>query len=365
MVTTTRAKHRQLEKQQSVLLTDDDRLKDNFQDIYNSDKETLQESNLNKSFEPLLPAKRKKRTRTSTKPKSSFVWKFFSQPIDGKVSSLNKQPADELKKSPRSQGQLTLHQSLENTKPHSKLHAQKLNNDFIKYSHDLDPKYNLPCKPVLKDKIDEVYDDDIIEIQQKISKINYVSMTLDLWSSAAHISYLEVILHWTTCDFIPCKIFLAIKEIPYPYTATVIKEEGEKLINKFQLESKLYAIVTDNGSNIKLAINQLRIRTHIPCSAHTLQLTQNKKQQLKEAQLDLINQQENNNNKLDDDEEYIILNIVKANNTRWNSIYYAFERLIILKSAIIILKENLLQDISSRIRHEEEILEELIPSIYK
>ena len=243
MATTTRAKRRQLEKQQSVLLTDDNRLsedhsldyisdndnifdddynedennneEDNFQDIYNSDKETLQESNLNKSFEPLLPAKRQKRTRTSTKPKSSFVWKFFSQPIDGKVccqvancntvlgyhntpstmkthlynkhqitkASLNKQPADELKKSPRSQGQLTLHQSLENTKPHSKLHAQKLNNsllrfiinsvqplsivedeDFIKYSHDLDPKYKLPCKPVLKDKIDEVYHDNIIEI---------------------------------------------------------------------------------------------------------------------------------------------------------------------------------------------------------
>jgi len=203
-------------------------------------------------------------------------------------------------------------------------------------------------------------------------------MTLDLWSSAAHISYLGVTLHWATCDFIPCEILLAIKEISYPYTATVIKEEVEKLINKFQLESKLYAIVTDNGSNIKLAINQLRIGTHIPCSAHTLQLSiikeikeidqlvtkcknlinflaQNKKQQqLKEAQLDLINQQENNNNKLDDDEEYIILNVVKANNTRWNSIYYAFEHLIILKSAIITLKENLLQDISSRLDMKEK-----------
>ncbi|CAG8792301.1 31254_t:CDS:2 [Gigaspora margarita] len=77
-----------------------------------------------------------------------------------------------------------------------------------------------------------------------------------------------------------------------------------------------------------------------------------KNKQLKDAQLDLINQQENNNNKLD--EEDIILNVVKANNTRWNSIYYAFAYLIILKSAIITLKENLLQDIINRIRHEEK-----------
>ncbi|CAG8823932.1 40188_t:CDS:2, partial [Gigaspora margarita] len=96
---------------------------------------------------------------------------------------------------------------------------------------------------------------------------------------------------------------------PFKYTTIIIKNKAKNLITKFQLESKLYAIITNNGSNIKSAINQFRIGTHIPCTAHTLQLTQDKKQQqLKEAQLYLISQQESNNSQLDDDKEYIFLN---------------------------------------------------------
>ncbi|CAG8622618.1 7010_t:CDS:2, partial [Gigaspora rosea] len=239
-------------------------------------------------------------------------------------ASLNKHSANELKKDLPLKDQLTLYQTLETIKPHSKIRIQKLNNsllrfiinsiqplsiiedeDFIKYSYNLDPKDKLPCRQVLKDKIDEVYHDNIQEIQQKINEINYASITLDLWSSAAHVSYLGVTLHWVTNHFIPCEILLAIKEIPYLHTAIIIKDEVEKLITKFQLESKLYAIVTNNGSNLKQII------------------------------LDGI--------------QYII----------------AFERLIILKSAIIALKETLLEDINSRTRQEEEILEELIPSIYE
>ncbi|CAG8840155.1 33855_t:CDS:2, partial [Racocetra persica] len=169
-----------------------------------------------------------------------------------------------------------------------------------------------------------------------------------------------------TNHFIPQEILLTIKKILYSHTAIIIKEEVEKLINKFQLESKLCAIVTDNGSNLSITkgiqeIDQLVIK----CKNLIKFLSQDKKQQqLREAQLYLINQQ-GDSNKLDNDEEYIVLNVVKANNTRWNSVYYAFEHLIILKSAIVMLKETLLQDISTRIRQEGGLLEDLIPTIYE
>ena len=89
MATTTRAKRRQLENQQSILITEDERFnedqsldyisddddifgglyeednsstneEDNLQNIVQSDNETNQESNPNISSEPLIPAKRKK-----------------------------------------------------------------------------------------------------------------------------------------------------------------------------------------------------------------------------------------------------------------------------------------------------------------
>ncbi|CAG8749990.1 25283_t:CDS:2, partial [Racocetra persica] len=195
MATTTRAKHRQLEEQQSNLSTDDEKysedqsldyVSDNdiFTDVYNkesssdneednlqeisqiSDHGNNQEFNRNVSPKLLIPAKRKKPIRISTKPKSSFVWNFFSQPRDGKVYcqiANCKAVLDELKKTPTSQNQLTLTQILETTKPHTKAQTQKLNNsllrfiinnvqplaivedkDFIRYSYDLDLKYRLP-----------------------------------------------------------------------------------------------------------------------------------------------------------------------------------------------------------------------------
>src|SRR5204862_240582 len=61
----------------------------------------------------------------------------------------------------------------------------------------------------------------------------------------------------------------------------------------------------------------------------------------------------------------ICLNVVKANNTRWNSTLYAFQRLIILKPAILMLKASLLSDMSLYIRKEGERLEELYLTVYE
>ena len=57
--------------------------------------------------------------------------------------------------------------------------------------------------------------------------------------------------------------------------------------------------------------------------------------------------------------------MVKANNTRWNSTLYAFQRLIILKPEISMLKTTLINDRNSRIRNEGNKLEELYPTAYE
>ena len=61
-------------------------------------------------------------------------------------------------------------------------------------------------------------------------------------------------------------------------------------------------------------------------------------------------------------EEFIFLDIVKANNTRWNSTFYAFQRLITLKPAISMLKTSLINDLSSYVCKKGEKLEELYPT---
>ena len=121
------------------------------------------------------------------------------------------------------------------------------------------------------------------------------------------------------------------------------------------------------------------IGERIPCAVHTLQLSigkgldmakilinkckcliaflanDKKKQQLRESQIYLYRQQQlqKDEDELEKEaEKHVFLDVVKANNTRWNSTLYAFQRLIILKPAISMLKTSLINDRSLRIRKE-------------
>jgi hypothetical protein len=144
---------------------------------------------------------------------------------------------------------------------------------------------------------------------------------------------------------------------------------------------------------MKKACDNIGIGERIPCAAHTLQLsigkgldtmkelidkckgliaflaTDKKKQQLRESQIYLHRQQAMQSGTQEAGEllekqveDNICLDVVKANNTRWNSILYAFQRLIILKPAISMLKTSLMNDTNSYIRKESERLEELYPT---
>jgi len=64
-----------------------------------------------------------------------------------------------------------------------------------------------------------------------------------------------------------------MEEFPYPHDAFTIAKEINNIIHSYHLEFKITAIVTDNRSNVKSAIEQLDICKRIPCSAHTLQLS--------------------------------------------------------------------------------------------
>ena len=127
----------------------------------------------------------------------------------------------------------------------------------------------------------------------------------------------------------------------YPHDAIEIQEYLIGLFSEWEISSKINAIITDNGANVKKACNNIRIGERIPYAAHTLQLsiekglnsirtlvnkcknlitflaTDKKKQQLKESQIHLYQQQKGNNELNEGEiEKLVCLDVVKANNTR-------------------------------------------------
>ncbi|CAG8500130.1 10504_t:CDS:2, partial [Scutellospora calospora] len=152
----------------------------------NSQEISLENSSL--SSELLVIAKRKKKL-TNYKVileycnTLSTIQSYLHNKYQIIKALLKRKLAEELRKTKLSLNiQLLLEQTLEVIRLYSKRQIQKLhinllkfvvnsmlltivkNNNFVKYSYDLDPKYKLPCIKVLKNKIDEVYHNSFIAI---------------------------------------------------------------------------------------------------------------------------------------------------------------------------------------------------------
>ncbi|GES76347.1 zinc finger BED domain-containing protein 1-like [Rhizophagus clarus] len=198
-------------------------------------------------------------------------------------------------------------------------------------------RYKVPCTKTIKSRISKIFEIGKNTLKNQLAQVRHISLTLD---------DLGVTAHWITSDFEPYKVLLSMEELPYPHGATEIQEHLIDLFYEWEIESKIIALVTDNGSNVKKACSEIGIGERIPCAAHMLQLSigkgldkikqlvdkckrlitflagNKKKQQLKEAQMYLHRQQEvlQDDNELEKEVENLIyLDVIKTNNTRWNS----------------------------------------------
>ncbi|EXX53590.1 hypothetical protein RirG_242460 [Rhizophagus irregularis DAOM 197198w] len=178
-----------------------------------------------------------------------------------------------------------------------------------------DERYKVPYIKTLKNRIFTAYEIGKNTLKSQFMHVQDISLILDAWSSPAHLPYLGITAHWLTSKFEPQEVLLSIEELPYPHGAIEIQEHLFDLFYEWGIDSKIIAIVTDNGSNVRKACNNISIGKRIPCAAHTLQLSigkgldiikeligkckhfisflsaDKKKQQLKESQIYLYRQQ--------------------------------------------------------------------------
>jgi len=456
MATTTRNKHKQMlkeaeeaEREKSLVQETTDESESDSSYLFESDKSfiTIQEideniisdiSELNIIIDDGIEINKqsllKKPPTKVTRPKTSWVWKFFQFNEDntkticqingckkmlawcGSPSSMKTHllGAHQISKTVAMRYQeeelKELKKSDDNINPHDSFKQESLTKnvmgfvvgtvqplsivedpDFINMINGFDKRYKIPCYKTLKDRIFTAYEVGKDTLKSQFTQIQHISLTIDAWSSPAHLPYLGITAHWLSSKFEPQEVLLSMEELPYPHSAFEIQDHLFDLLYEWEIDSKITAIVTDNASNVKKACNNMRIGERIPCAAHTLQLSigkgldtikiligkckqlisflsaDKKKQQLKESQIYLYRHQavQETEDLEKKAENLICLEVVKANNTRWNSTLYAFERLIILNPAIQMLKASLMNDISSYIRKEGEKLEALCPTIHE
>lgn len=97
-----------------------------------------------------------------------------------------------------------------------------------------------------------------------------------MWTGRNREGFLGVTCSFLDKNFTIHEVILTIEYIRYPHTAQNISDALLVILDNWGLREKTNVIVTDNGANMKKAINEMNeISSNIrwqPCSAHTLQL---------------------------------------------------------------------------------------------
>nr|CAI5866895.1 unnamed protein product [Callosobruchus analis] len=144
---------------------------------------------------------------------------------------------------------------------------------FREFVKKLNPLYSVPSRKMLTSKlIPELYQTEVDKLQQKLSAVDHVSVTTDLCTSDSTKHYITVTIHLIHNAQLHASA-LQTSEVQGSQIGSHLASELMDVFNKWHITQKIATVVSDNGTNIKSAINDHLHKHHHPCVAHTLNLS--------------------------------------------------------------------------------------------
>ena len=138
--------------------------------------------------------------------------------------------------------------------------------------HIIDPEFIVPGDRKIRMMITKSYGYNRDKLKQLLKTTQSISLTTDLWSSRSKHGYLGLTATWINQNFEIMDVLLEISYFPTPHTANAITDAIKKAMQKWEIESHVVSITTDNGANMVAAIRDLAPIKRLSCAAHTLQL---------------------------------------------------------------------------------------------
>ncbi len=217
---------------------------------------------------------------------------------------------------------------------------------FQSLLHVLDPRYQLPSRKSIMRMLPDEYKKQLEKIKKDIAEVPHVALTSDLWTSRATESYITITCHFLTAAWGLKSLVLDTFKFELSHTAEHIADALLKVAEKWDISSKVVAIVTDNASNIVAAV-KITGWIHVPCFAHTLNLVVSEAIKSDESISDLkkkckqivtyFHQSVKAMEKLKEVQCQLKLpehKLIQEVDTRWNSTFYMFERIVEQHQAI-------------------------------
>ncbi|XP_078495159.1 LOW QUALITY PROTEIN: E3 SUMO-protein ligase ZBED1-like [Ciona intestinalis] len=144
---------------------------------------------------------------------------------------------------------------------------------FRNLVHGLNHQYKIKHRTTYQAITERTYKSAKSFLLDVFKHVNYMGITTDMWTSIRNDSYITVTVHWITDDWKMMHGVLTTECMTEANTAENLSLRLTNVLAQYRIVSnKISATVTDNGRNIKKAVDLLDDWTQLSCFVHTLQL---------------------------------------------------------------------------------------------
>ncbi|CAF1096031.1 unnamed protein product [Brachionus calyciflorus] len=134
--------------------------------------------------------------------------------------------------------------------------------------------YILPCRQTVRNSyLPKMVENVKKSLEKEISDVLFGSTTTDCWVSNSNNSYMVVTYHYISDQIEFKSRVLSLKYLDEDHDATYLSSSLIEVMVEWDTIDKTYAVISDSGSNIKLAVSLLNDEIlKLPCSAHKINL---------------------------------------------------------------------------------------------
>ncbi|CAF4058397.1 unnamed protein product, partial [Rotaria sordida] len=134
------------------------------------------------------------------------------------------------------------------------------------------PGYHGPSRKTVRKHLDKLYQQHRTSLRESMKKIPFIALTIDLWLNLRRTHFLTITAHYFDAlmehsSKVICFRRFRGRHLAYRLNSFVIKE-----IEKLNIQSKIVAVTTDSGSDIKAAMSTKQFGTWYSCDAHNINL---------------------------------------------------------------------------------------------
>ena len=117
---------------------------------------------------------------------------------------------------------------------------------------NVDPKYRNISRASVSTSILKIVHSSKTDLKERLSKIDNVAVTLDIWSDRQMRGFMGVTVHYISDSGLQTTL-LACERFTGQHTGVRIAEHFETVVGEYGLDGKVTYLVTDKGSNMKRA----------------------------------------------------------------------------------------------------------------